>query len=195
MSSNEMTQRKYGNPLKRSRSNPHHSPTQPQPPSSHSQQQHASAPSSFDFEDMPTSLTTPTKSTSGYGKKQTAAPRPSSNAPTRSPSITTSSSTTSSSAAPHRFETDSFSGTNREQLDELQYLLDGLKLSEPSHIRHLCAYKLTELIQQPGVCFLMRANGGFHACGQVLEQCQHDPVTTQLETKLGMHNVFCVVVY
>ena len=54
-----------------------------------------------------------------------------------------------------------FSGQNREQLDEVMYLLGGMDSNNSRLVRRASALKLLKAIQDSKASFLIRANGGF----------------------------------
>ncbi len=61
-------------------------------------------------------------------------------------------------------------GENREQLDEVAYLLGGLASTESLLVQRSSALKLLQLIQNPKTCFLIRANNGFQQIFQLFTE-------------------------
>lgn len=58
--------------------------------------------------------------------------------------------------------------------------MDGLRPSQSLSVRRASANKLVTLIQSPGTCFLVRANGGFDALFRAFDNIGHDEVSARV---------------
>ena len=112
-------------------------------------------------------------------------PQVSRSAPVPSSVFDLSSSDGSSSSSLH-FST-SLSGADRQLMEELQYLLDGVSPSSPVDVRHSCAVQLLRSFHRTHSAknrrgdghqqfFLMRAHGGFAQLCRGFRGCADDPL-------------------